>query len=106
MRLKIVAGQVSPVVFPLVEGENLIGRADPADKMRPQIDLEPYDTDAKVSRRHAMITRKGESVTVEDLGSLNGTFVNRSLRLEKGMRYELHPGDELLLGRIIFKLEV
>ncbi|RIL09639.1 MAG: hypothetical protein DCC75_06070 [Proteobacteria bacterium] len=105
MRLKMAGNQGSPIVFELKEGDNLIGRLDAADKVHPEIDLEPYDFDAKVSRRHALISRKGSIATVEDLGSLNGTFVNRSLRLERGVRYELRPGDELLVGRVIFKFE-
>ncbi len=54
--------------------------------------------DITVSRRHAEFRREGESYCVVDLGSLNGTYVNRQ-RIEKA---ELSSGDEIQIGR--FKL--
>jgi pSer/pThr/pTyr-binding forkhead associated (FHA) protein len=50
--------------YPLEEGENLIGRGDDA-----------FSRDAWISPRHARLVVKGESVSVEDAGSLNGVFV-------------------------------
>ena len=54
--------------------------------------------DVTVSRRHAEVIRTGEGYEVRDLGSLNGTYVNR-VRIE---RTELSNGDELQVGS--FKL--
>lgn len=50
-----------------------------------------------VSRRHARITRAGTELTIEDLGSSNGTFVNGA-RL--GAPRVLVDGDEVKLGSI------
>ena len=52
--------------------------------------------DERVSRRHAIIRAAGESLTVEDLGSLNGTWVNGT-RIETATRLE--RGDIVEVGR-------
>jgi FHA domain/zinc-ribbon domain len=54
--------------------------------------------DITVSRRHAEIRRDGASFSLSDVGSLNGTYVNRE-RVEEA---ELHSGDEIQVGK--FKL--
>jgi pSer/pThr/pTyr-binding forkhead associated (FHA) protein len=51
-----------------------------------------------VSRRHAEIRRKDNAFHLEDVGSLNGTFVNRH-RVESA---PLSSGDEIQIGK--FKL--
>ena len=52
--------------------------------------------DITVSRKHAVFSRNGGQVTVEDQGSLNGTYVNRSV-IEAPT--ELHDGDEVMIGK-------
>jgi hypothetical protein len=56
--------------------------------------------DITVSRRHAEIERIAESYVLVDVGSLNGTYLNRQ-RIE---RQEIHNGDELQIGkfRLVF----
>ena len=54
--------------------------------------------DITVSRRHAEIRRRGSSFALHDVGSLNGTYVNRE-RVEEA---ELRSGDEIQIGK--FKL--
>src|SRR4051812_26667265 len=55
-----------------------------------------------VSRKHAKITVAGGKVTIEDLGSTNGTFVNG----EKVKQARLKEGDRILIGTSILKLVV
>ncbi len=55
--------------------------------------------DVTVSRRHVEVARVGEGYTVRDVGSLNGTYVNRE-RIEDAV--PLANGDEVQIGR--FKL--
>ena len=56
--------------------------------------------DISVSRRHATFTRTDEGIVVRDLGSLNGTYVNRDLVDEQLLRH----GDEVQIGkfRLVF----
>ena len=51
--------------------------------------------DVTVSRRHAVLTNRDRTYTIEDQGSLNGTFVNRK-RVESAA---LEDGDELQIGK-------
>ena len=63
-------------------------------------DCDIFLDDVTVSRRHAVVGRGDTGFTIEDLGSLNGTFLNRS-RIERG---DLENGDEVQIGkyRLIF----
>ena len=56
-----------------------------------------------VSRRHVRILRQPDGYYVEDLGSINGTFLNRR-RLSPGAPAELKDGDELRLGNIVLRV--
>ena len=59
----------------------------------PQSDI--FLNDITVSRRHAEIRGEAGSFNVSDLGSLNGTYVNR----ERVDRSPLSSGDELQIGK-------
>ena len=72
--------------FPL-EGDRLtIGR-------RPESDI--FLDDVTVSRDHALIVRRGDEHHLDDLGSLNGTYVNRR-RIDS---HHLEDGDEIQVGK-------
>ncbi len=92
--------------FELEPGKNLIGRWDPDSGSFPEVDLDADDPEAKVSRKHAMIIIENGKITVEDIGSLNGTFVNRQQRLLPGTAVELKDGDEIIIGKTFLKLTV
>jgi FHA domain/zinc-ribbon domain len=66
-------------------------------------DCEIFLDDVTVSRKHAVLTRGDRKFVIEDLGSLNGTFLNRH-RIESA---ELSDGDELQIGkyRLMFLLK-
>jgi pSer/pThr/pTyr-binding forkhead associated (FHA) protein len=61
-------------------------------------DSDIFLDDITVSRRHAEISRQADRYTLRDVGSLNGTYVNRD-RVEEAT---LSNGDELQIGK--FKL--
>ncbi|WP_018143660.1 FHA domain-containing protein [Alloscardovia criceti] len=54
--------------------------------------------DNTVSREHTIFKRNGENFSLEDAGSLNGTYVNRE-RVENAV---LKNGDEIIIGRFRF----
>jgi len=87
-------------VFPLAGAETLIGRFDPVTEMRPDVDLSEHDMKRSVSRRHARILETPEGlVVVEEVGALNGTFVNGT-RLTAGQPQPLADGDRLGCGMV------
>ena len=63
-------------------------------------DSEIFLDDVTVSRRHAEFRRSGNAFTVSDVGSLNGTYVNRD-RIDE---VALQGGDEVQIGkyRLVF----
>jgi hypothetical protein len=67
-------------------------------------DSDVFLDDVTVSRRHAEISRHGAGLLVRDVGSLNGTYLNRQ-RIEETAA--LHHGDELQVGkfRLVFLSE-
>lgn len=93
-------------LFIIDEGTNQIGRWDPDSGSFPEIDLESLDIESKVSRRHAQVIRDGTTVKIKDLGSLNGTFINRGPRLKVGDEIELKSGDEIIVGKTFLRFEV
>jgi pSer/pThr/pTyr-binding forkhead associated (FHA) protein len=58
-------------------------------------DAEVFLDDVTVSRNHALLVRRRDGLYVDDLGSLNGTYVNRR-RIES---HHLQHGDELQVGK-------
>jgi hypothetical protein len=77
--------------FALEKPQTTIGRT-------PDCDI--FLDDVTVSRRHAAVSQTDSGWALEDLGSLNGTFLNRA-RIDKG---PLESGDEVQIGkyRLIF----
>lgn len=104
-KMTIIRGGTLGKEFPLQEGDNLIGRWDPDSGAFPEVDLEMDDPEARISRKHALI-RVGNQTMIEDIGSLNGTFVNRGRRLEPGAPVELHDGDEVIIGKTFFRFSL
>lgn len=89
--------------FMLTKSDMLIGRWDAARGIFPDVDLDGVDLETKVSRRHARIFQQGKQYWIEDLGSLNGTVINRQHRLQRGQPYLLKDGDEIIVGKTFLK---
>jgi hypothetical protein len=104
--LVINRGRSAGKEFPVHEDEAYIGRWDADSGIFPDVDLDSDDPEAKVSRRHARITRRGEQYYIEDLGSTNGTFINRGRRLLPGDRQPLNDGDEIIIGKTFLRFHV
>jgi hypothetical protein len=84
--------------------EMVIGRSDIKSNHYPDIDLTPYGAvEEGVSRVHARFRYEGTSLTVSDMESVNGTFVNGQ-RLPPGMDRVLRDGDEIRFGRLVMNI--
>jgi hypothetical protein len=105
-RLLIERGKNTGKEFVLSENEIHIGRWDADNGVFPDVDLDTDDPEAKVSRRHARIIRYGDQYLIEDLGSTNGTFVNRGRRLLPGNRQVINDGDEIIVGKTFLRFQV
>ena len=88
-RLAVIAGPLKGKTFTLVEAETSIGRESASG-----ICL----SDPSVSRRHCTITKEGELFKVNDLESLNGTFVNDVPIKERFLEH----GDRVRVGDYTF----
>lgn len=56
-----------------------------------------------VSRRHCQVTRMDRGFYIEDLGSLNGTYINNS-RLAAGRIQKIMPGDKIRIANVTLQL--
>ena len=91
-RLVPLSSGAAPTI-PLQRPVLLVGRHPECDV---RIDL------PKISRRHCCVALAYERVVIRDLGSTNGLRVNGMLVEEA----QLHGGDEVAIGPIIYRLEV
>jgi hypothetical protein len=85
----------------------LVGRSSPADGVEPDVDLGHVDPNRLVSRRHAFILRRRGGFAIEDLESVNGTYLNGIQRLQPHAQTLLRDGDQVSFGetRAIFWTE-
>ena len=92
LALRFISGKYQGGEFPLDEGrEIVIGRSSELDMVL---------VEEMVSRKHARIQMKNGAVSIEDMGSTNGTFVNG----EKITKAQLKEGDRILIGTSILKV--
>ncbi|MBK7393430.1 MAG: FHA domain-containing protein [Chloracidobacterium sp.] len=104
--LVIERGDSPGTEFRLINDDSTIGRWDADNGVFPNVDLDAFDSDAKVSRRHARIRRSNGSYYIEDLGSTNGTYLNRGRRLLPGNCEVLNDGDEVIVGKTFLRFQV
>ena len=94
VRLPVLVEANSGREHPIRPGVNIVGRE--GDVMLP---------DSKVSRKHAQVVSEDGTMTVEDLGSTNGTLINGD-RLDVGSTRALNPGDTVSFGGVELKLSL
>jgi len=80
--------------------EYILGRQDAAGGVVPDLDLTPFGAlDRGVSRMHAALRRGEDVISIVDLDSANGTYLNGQ-RLAPYQPRLLRDGDEIRLGRL------
>lgn len=105
-KLIIERGQAIGTEFPLSTEESNIGRWDADNGVFPDVDLDAHDPEAKVSRKHARVILRNGQYLIEDLGSTNGTFINRGRRLIPGSPHILNDGDEIIVGKTFLRFQI
>jgi len=99
VELEDVVAQGGGAALVVRAGGGRVGESFPLDGDRMTIGRRPdsdvFLDDVTVSRDHALIVRRGDEFHLDDLGSLNGTYVNRR-RIES---HHLADGDELQVGK-------
>ena len=80
-------------IHTLSEDEIVIGRSSACEIL--------INTDATVSRRHAIVTMSGGEFYLQDLGSRNGTSINGETTV-KNSRVKLSPDDQISIGNTIY----
>ena len=101
-RLIVIRGAKPNSDYPVYEGKNVIGRSD----QKPvEIDLFAQEAADRVwsSRQHAVIVWENGSLSIEDLNSTNGTFVNRD-RVQPGEKKSLKANDVIQIGEVHLKI--
>lgn len=88
MKLVALNGEMAGIEFPLGQGEVTLGRRSDNHICLP--------LDLKISRAHARLSRAGDTLTLEDLGSANGTYVGQRRIYEPT---PLQIGDRFRIGR-------
>lgn len=90
-------------VFHVFKEISLIGRKDPVTGITPDVDLTEEDVKRSVSRRHAkLIFSNGQFYLAEEVGTLNGTFINAK-RLPTGILTPLKSGSVVGFGMLRLK---
>ena len=85
----------------------VLGRSDlRSSGFKPDVDLTPYGARERgVSRAHVRLHISSGKLFVTDLYSANGTFMGGE-KLDPEKPYELHNGDELVLGALSMRVEM
>ena len=92
LRVNLWAGDQTGVV---------VGRADALSGVAPDLDLDLYASEhAGLSRRHARIFVLQDQCWIEDLNSVNWTYLNQQ-RLTPDQPTPLNDGDLLRLGNVL-----
>lgn len=101
MQMRLVVG-ASGAQIPLSgKAEYLIGREDPMSNIFPEADLTPHGGDSGgVSRQHAKIMVQGNQAVFLDMGSTNGSWVNK-VKVQPNQRMPLTDGAEIRVGRVV-----
>ena len=84
--------------------EFTVGRASEGQPITPDVDLGEFNAfDFGVSRLHIVVRLVGEKLSIMDLGSSNGTFIN-AIRVPVNSEQSISSGDIVSLGK--FRIQI
>lgn len=84
----------------------ILGREDPENNVYPDIDTTTFGGNQEgVSRKHARIILKGNQYFVEDLNSMNSTYVNK-IKVAANQLFPLNDDDVLTLGKLTLRIRL
>lgn len=110
----IISAEGARVVLSFIEAKSAIvmdltdsivlGRSENIQSQEMYVDLTVYGAVEKgVSRRHAVLHRMGRTITITDLDSRNGTYLNGDRLVAHQVRFLRHS-DEIHLGKLVFRI--
>ena len=102
--LVVVRGRLPHKIYPLRPGPNVLGRKDGHRVDVCLADQEEADQ-IWMSRQHLRVVWEGGMLTVQDMKSLNGTFLNGE-RLTANHCYRLEPRDLIQIGTLLLVVHV
>lgn len=108
LQLVVRAGLTPGREYPLNLPHMTLGRRDEEQGYYPDIDLYDQEKEGEwtVSRNHARFSKSENIISISDLGSANGTYVNSTEPLQPHTEVEIQPGDVLAFGRkIVLKIK-
>lgn len=95
MLLRIEVTEAADPLLVDIREEAVIGRADTGSNYMPEIDFAPFGAyRLGLSRKHALLRRRADTLELVDLGSRNGTSVNGE-PLHPDQPHVIHAGDEV-----------
>lgn len=102
--ISLFVGESDEPLILEVTNQAILGRYVPNSSTQPRVDLTPYGAVEKgVSRMHAVIRRTDTGLTIQDLSSSNGTWLN-NVKLQPYTPSPLKSGDRLLLSQIVIEV--
>lgn len=95
MKVSLVMLKDNGVVkdFPIALGQTVIGRREDCDLRIPL---------KEISRKHALLMVGDKNVSIRDLGSANGTYINN----QRVSEHQLSPGDHIVVGPVVFTVQI
>lgn len=105
-RIAIIIKQLSVTLVLDLTDSILLGRLKQSDDLSSLIDLRAFGAEEQgVSRRHLLIKLDGNTVTICDLNSSNGTYLN-GVRLDPNVHHPVRHMDEIRLGLMELQIEL
>ncbi|MEL6404987.1 MAG: TIR domain-containing protein [Chloroflexota bacterium] len=95
----VVMSEEAVYEYPLYK-THIIGRSHKPSGYIPDVEIRDSEYHGLISRKHACLTMENGQLFIEDLGSVNGTYLN-GVRLEPKHRYPVESFDIIQLSRYV-----